>query len=126
MGVFIDFKEHLISLITIYSSIKQEGLVSEGLCCWLTTDQHVWILLVESLRAQYQAHKLFILYINDICRVSMILKLVLFADDTDVFCSEENLQQLLEVVTTEMSKLKRWLKINKLSLNLNKTKFLLF
>ena len=47
---------------------------------------------------------LFTLYINDICRVSEILKFVLFADDTNIFCSGENLQQLFEVITTEMSK----------------------
>lgn len=47
---------------------------------------------------------LFILYINYICRVLKILKLVLFADNTNIFCSGENLLQLLEVVTTEMNK----------------------
>lgn len=69
---------------------------------------------------------LFILYINDICSVSNILKFVLFADDTNVFCSGENLQQLLEVTTTEISKLKLWFDVNKLSLNLSKTKLMLF
>ncbi len=29
--------------------------------------------------------KLFLLYINDICKVSKIVKLVLFADDTNCF-----------------------------------------
>lgn len=41
-------------------------------------------------------------------------------------CSGENLQQLLMEVTTEMSELKQWFSINNLSLNLNKTKFMLF
>lgn len=36
--------------------------------------------------------KLFIIYINDICRVSDILKLILFADDTNILCSGDNLQ----------------------------------
>ena len=31
--------------------------------------------------------QLFIIYINDICNVSDVLKLVLFADDTNIFCS---------------------------------------
>ena len=30
---------------------------------------------------------LFLLYINDICNVSNLLKFVLFADDTNIFCS---------------------------------------
>ncbi len=36
--------------------------------------------------------KLFIIYINDMCRVSDILKFILFADDTNIFCSGDNLQ----------------------------------
>ncbi len=70
--------------------------------------------------------KLFILYINDICRVTQLLKFVLFADDTNIFCSGENLQQTLETITTEINKLKLWFDKNKLSLNLRKTKIMLF
>jgi len=46
------------------------------------------------------------LYFNDVWNVSKILNYVIFADDTNVFCAGENLQQLLEVVTAELSKLK--------------------
>lgn len=35
--------------------------------------------------------KLFKIYINDICRVSNLLKVILFADDTNIFCSGDNL-----------------------------------
>ncbi len=34
--------------------------------------------------------KLFILYINNICKVLRVLNFVLFADDTNVFCSGQN------------------------------------
>uniref|UniRef100_A0A3Q3EDH9 Reverse transcriptase domain-containing protein n=1 Tax=Labrus bergylta TaxID=56723 RepID=A0A3Q3EDH9_9LABR len=67
---------------------------------------------------------IFILYINDICKTSNILQFVLFADDTNIFCTGEDLQQLLELITSEMSKLKRWFDNNKLSLNLSKTKIM--
>ena len=30
---------------------------------------------------------LFIIYINDICNVSEVMNVVLFADDTNIFCS---------------------------------------
>ena len=60
------------------------------------------------------------------CQVSNILKMVVFADDTNIFCSGGNLQELLEKVTFELTKLKRWFDINKLSLNLSKTKFMIF
>ena len=68
----------------------------------------------------------FILYINDICKVSKLLKLVLFADDTNIFCSGDDLAELLKDLTEEMIKLKNWFDYNKLSLNLAKTKIMLF
>ena len=37
--------------------------------------------------------KLFILYINDICNVSPVLKFILFADDTNIFLFRESLSQ---------------------------------
>lgn len=47
-------------------------------------------------------------------------------DDTNVFCSGDDSQQLLDVVRKELSKLKSWLHRNKLSLNLKKTKLMVF
>lgn len=70
--------------------------------------------------------KFFNLYINGICKVSKVLKMVLFADDTNIFCSGDDLQHLLDELTTEISKVKFWLDKNKLSLNLNKTKIMVF
>lgn len=69
---------------------------------------------------------LFLLYINDLNNVTEKLKLVLFADDTTILCSGKGLQQLLAEVTEEMLKLKDWFNDNKLSLNLKKTKLMLF
>lgn len=70
--------------------------------------------------------KLFILYINDICNVSRKMDCVLFADDTNLFCSGKDLKHLLGTVETELKIIKRWFDVNKLSLNLNKTKFIVF
>ena len=38
--------------------------------------------------------KLFILYINDICNTSSLLKFILFADDTTIFWSGRDLTEL--------------------------------
>ena len=70
----------------------------------------------------------FYLHISDICKVSEVLKFVLFADDTNILATGANLQQLLSLMTSEMDKVKKWFDSNKLSLNINinKTKFMLF
>ena len=64
---------------------------------------------------------LFILNINDMCNVSKLLKFILFADDTNLFRSSDNLEQLCHVVSAKLNKLNIWFKVNKLSLNIDKT-----
>ena len=70
--------------------------------------------------------KLFILYLNDIFTVSDVLKIVTFADDTNLLCSGEDIEELLKTVEIELTKLKKWFDRNKLSLNEKKTKFMVF
>ena len=70
--------------------------------------------------------RLFILYINDICNVSKILKFVLFADDTNIIYPDAYVKNLNNVVNTELVKLNTWFIINKLSLNVSKTNYILF
>ena len=69
---------------------------------------------------------LFLLYINDIASVSSILFCTLFADDTTLFYSSKNLQELSDVVNNELSQMIEWLNANRLSLNINKTHFMIF
>ena len=70
--------------------------------------------------------KLFILYVNDICNISKILKFVLFADDTNVFCSGHDAMQLSRDLSNELDKLSVWFAVNKLILNVSKTNFMVF
>lgn len=43
--------------------------------------------------------KFFILYINAICKITKLLHFVLFADDTNIFCSGDDLQKLQEDIS---------------------------
>ena len=61
----------------------------------------------------------FLLYIN-------LLNLILFADDTNVFMSNKDLNYLSDMLNLEMDKLSIWFKAKKLSLNLKNTKFMFF
>ena len=70
--------------------------------------------------------KLFIMYINDICNVSDIIKFILFADDTNLFKCGDNVEELCTQLSNELSKLLIWFDINKLSLNILKTNFMIF
>ena len=68
---------------------------------------------------------LFIIYINDIWNLSHLFP-ILYADDTSVLVNNENIHKLLEILNNELNKLSTWLKSNILSLNVNKTHYILF
>ena len=69
---------------------------------------------------------LFIIYINDLPIASNLLKTFLFEDDTSLFYSHKDPNQLIHVMNCELSKISEWLKVNKLSLNVAKTNYILF
>ena len=69
---------------------------------------------------------LFLLYVNDIENCSQLLSFVLFADDTNIFYSNKCLKTVNEVIQAEINKVSEWLNVNKLSLNITKTKFIVF
>lgn len=68
---------------------------------------------------------LFLLYINDITRSSSLLNFLLFADDTSIFVQGGDLKDLENTVNVELVHVGNWLKSNKLTLNINKTQFMI-
>ena len=68
----------------------------------------------------------FLLYINDFPNVSKHLKFYFFADDTNLYYYSETLDDVIKKVNKGLKHVKRWLDANKLSLNINKTNFIIF
>ena len=62
-------------------------------------------------------HLLFLIYINDLSRVCKYTTLILFADDTNIFLNGVDLKQMETAINEEMLNISKWLKANKLSLN---------
>ena len=69
---------------------------------------------------------LFLLFINDLPNVSRHLKFYLFADDTNIYYDSDTIEDLTKKVNNELKYVKRWLDANKLSLNIDKTNFVIF
>ena len=77
---------------------------------------------------------LFIIYMNDIHKVTDKFNFVLYADDTSLvepLCTfkvsvEENTHDISHNINTELDAVYEWLSLNKLSLNVKKTKMMLF
>lgn len=69
---------------------------------------------------------LFLIYINDIINCSALLYFVLFADDTNLLVSGTSCQDVMNILNPELQKLALWFNVNKLSLNVAKTNYILF
>ena len=50
----------------------------------------------------------------------------MFADDTNLFISDSNIENLFETMNEELRKVANWSKTNKPSLNISNTKYSLF
>ena len=69
---------------------------------------------------------LFLMYINDLCNVSSLLFSLLYADNTNMFVTGKNIENLIFLINTALKKIVIWLNANKLSLNVKKTHFIIF
>ena len=70
----------------------------------------------------------FSVYINDLITVSKRLNFLMYADDTTIYFNYEDFDLLTREtdINRELEKVNIWLKLNKLSLNTQKTKLMLF
>ena len=69
---------------------------------------------------------LFLLYINDLPSISNQLYFTLFADDTNAFISAPSADVAANIMNHELIKLNSWLVANRLKLNIEKTKYIIF
>ena len=68
---------------------------------------------------------LFLLYVNDLPNVSLF-DVRLFADDACLLLSNKDSVMLQKICDNELIKIHNWMKINKLSINFEKTNFMIF
>ena len=69
---------------------------------------------------------LFTIYVNDIQASSSVLSFILFADDSNLFYTHSDPNKLVEVLNSELLNVTNWIKANKLSLNKQKTHYMIF
>ena len=69
---------------------------------------------------------LFLLYINDFHKCSSLLDFHLFADNANLFYRHRDIAILRQHINTELKNVNRWLCSNKLSLNIEKSSYVIF
>ena len=68
----------------------------------------------------------FIIYINDLVKSSKNGLFRIFADDTGIFFHSPNIDTLVETAITILKNINEWFSVNKLTLNLSKTLYIIF
>ena len=68
----------------------------------------------------------FLIYINDLSSVTSISTLNLFADDSSLLLQGNSPTDLIVTANNELDKVVKWLNSNRLSLNIKKSKYILF
>ena len=127
IGVFIDLKKAFdtIDHTLLLAKLRHygvRGVANDWLSSYLENRmQYVSVGDTDSIlrnvicgvpQGSILGPKLFILYINDICNVSPVLKFILFADDTNIFCSGSDIVQLSIIVSSELDKLNEWFAVS--------------
>ena len=69
---------------------------------------------------------LFLIFMNDLNNSTKILNPVLFAEDKNLYCSKDNIRTLFKTASQELNQINDCFLENKLFLNVEKTKYMLF
>ena len=140
LGIFLDLKKafdtvnHAI-LIEKLEHYGFRGIARDWFWNYLTGRyQYVSIEGVESDKQEITCGVpqgsvlgpiLFLLYINDLSRVTKFSSF-LFADDTTFQMSSNNLVNLVSDSNEELKKVTEWCNCNRLTINVSKTKYMIF
>ena len=141
LGVFIDLSK-------AFDTVNHTILLDKLYKCGIRGMVHVWITNNLYDRKQYVSFNkldspyekgncgvpqgsilgplLFLMYINDLCNVSSLLFSLPYADDTNMFVTGKNINNLICLLNTEFKKIVIWLNANKISLNVKKTLFIIY
>ena len=95
----VDYNSHISNIRTISSSVPQGSILGP---------------------------LLFIIYVNDFPNCLKFSSNLSFADDTTVILSAKNSNLLVQKGNKELKNIDNWLIANKLSLNIKKTKYMIF
>ena len=141
LGVFLDFSKAFdtVNHDILFTKLHHYGIRGVALdwfksylkdrkqyVCFNGTDSCTKYIRCGVPQVSILGPLLFLIYINDLASISDKIFTLLFADDSNLFLSGKNPDDLIESMNNELIKVVDWLNINKLSLNIKKTHFIIF
>ncbi len=103
-----------------YLSNRKQYVKYEGI------DSECWDITCGVPQGSVLGPLLFILYTNDLPDCIHHSNTILFADDTTIYTSSNNIESLYVTMNANLNNLSDWFRANKLSLNTSKTNYILF
>ena len=143
VGVFLDFSKafHTVDHDILLDKLHHYGIRGCALS-WFKSylscrTQYMYVTYYESEsnrqmikcgvpQVSIMGPLLFLIYTNDLCTVCKNTISVLFADDTNLFSSGLAATGIQDGVNHDLAIITKWLKANKLSLNIKKTHYMCF
>ena len=141
LGIFLDLSKAFDSVdhTILLSKLHRYGFHDISYI-WLVNyvsnrEQFVYVNGCTSSRAQLTygvpqgsilGPLLFLVYINDLATVSSTMLPILFADDTNLILTHSHFDSLISEANSGIIKFSEWFQINKLTLNVKKTNFIIF
>ena len=141
IGCFIDLKKafETVNHFILINKLRKYGIhgnIWEWFISCLDNRKQYVIYNGSKLNAQYISCGvpqgsilgpfLFILYINDLSKISEYLTSILFADDTTFIIESDSVSDAIALMNLELIKLNMLLQDNKLTLNTTKTHYMVF
>ena len=141
LGISLDFSKAFdtVNHNILLEKLKAYGIQSENLK-WFRSylSNRKQFILYDDFKTEMKIVKcgvpqgsilgplLFLIFVNDLNNSTKVLDPVLFADDTNIFCSDNNIRTLFETANQELSQINDWFLANKLSLNVGNKKYFIF
>ena len=127
-GIFIDLRKAFdtVNHEILLKKLEHYG-IRDSMLDWFRSylkDRKQYVSINE--QGSVLGPLLFLIYINDLPNISKILNFYLFADDTNIYYESNSLRDIERTINKELQKLYLWLNVNRLSLNIDKTNFLIF
>ena len=141
LGLFLDMSKAFdsISHVTLYRKLEFYGIRGSVLLWFRSylSDRYIKVKVNKTLSENYLmtygtpqgsvlGPLMYLILANDLVKTLKFCSCVTFADDTTIFASGSNLKFLYQKVNKDLKSVNDWFNSNSLTLNVEKTKYILF